>query len=139
MAIVYLEDLLKHVPNKYLAVNVIAKRARSLNDELLGAGFAQNQKPITVATEELSSGELSYQVVVPKVTQEETPTLFATESDGEDHLVELYGEQSKEDSEGDSDNGESEAVDDTETVVESEPDDTEDNNGESETEPTESE
>lgn len=135
MAIVYLEDLAKMVPNKYLAVNVIAKRARSLNDELLGAGFAQNQKPISVATDELSSGELSYEVVDPKVSQEEIPPLFSTESDGEDQLVELYGEeQSEEDSEkGDTDEHE------TEAVGEAEPDETEDVSGDSEIEPTESE
>ncbi len=133
MAIVYLEDLIKHVPNKYLAVNVIAKRARSLNDELLGAGFAQNQKPISVATDELSSGELSYNVVDPKVSQEEISPLFATESDGEDHLVELYGEQPAEDSEGDADKGETEAVDETET------DESEDDSSDSETASEESE
>ncbi len=155
MAIVYLEDLIKRVPNKYLAVNVIAKRARSLNDELLGAGFAQNQKPISVATDELSSGGLSYQVVDPKVSQDEILPFFATESDGEDHLVELYGEPPAEDSEDDVDKGETEALPDplrdvfvekndadkgeTEVVDESETDESEEDSGDSAPEPTASE
>ncbi|MYF99470.1 DNA-directed RNA polymerase subunit omega [Candidatus Poribacteria bacterium] len=99
MAIVYLEELVKHVPNKYLAVNVIAKRARSLNDELLGAGLSKKQKPVSIATDELSSGELSYKIVNPETSESEVKSLFSSESEGyntlegEDHLEELYGEK----------------------------------------------
>ena len=105
MAIVYLEELVKHVPNKYLAVNVIAKRARSLNDELIGAGLTQKQKPVSVATEELSLGQLSYKILDPKTSEPETESLFTSKSEGydlvegEDHKVELFGEKSTEESE----------------------------------------
>ncbi len=99
MAIVYLEELVKHVPNKYLAVNVIAKRARSLNDELLGAGLSKKQKPVSIATDELSSGQLSYEIVDSGTSESEVKSLFSSESEGynaiegEDHLEELYGEK----------------------------------------------
>ncbi|MCY4402329.1 MAG: DNA-directed RNA polymerase subunit omega [Candidatus Poribacteria bacterium] len=105
MAIVYLEELVKHVPNKYLAVNVIAKRARSLNDELLGAGLSKKQKPVSIATDELSSGELSYKIVDTETAESGENSQFTSESEGydsvegEDHLAELYGEKSTEDSE----------------------------------------
>ena len=76
MTIVYLEELIEQVENKYLAVNVIAKRARSLNDELLGAGLSQKQKPVSVATDELASGKLSYQKLDPDTTESDNQPLF---------------------------------------------------------------
>ena len=114
MAIVYLEELVEKVPNKYLAVNVIAKRARSLNDELLGAGLSQKQKPVSVATDELASGKLSYQQLDPNTQESESPTLFTSESEGYDEveeentLAELYGENAAEDNEVESTDNEAE-------------------------------
>lgn len=113
MAIVYLEELVKHVPNKYLAVNVIAKRARSLNDELLGAGLSKKQKPVSIATEELSSGQLSYKTVDPETAESGNKSLFPSESEGEDHLAELYGEKAT----GDSEKGVEEKAEESEVVV----------------------
>ncbi|MCE2401439.1 DNA-directed RNA polymerase subunit omega [Candidatus Poribacteria bacterium] len=110
MAIVYLEELVKQVPNKYLAVNVIAKRARSLNDELLGAGLSKKQKPVSVATEELASGELTYKKVDPNTSESEMKSIFTSESDDYDavdkdeQIAELFGESSTEDSDADTDN-----------------------------------
>ena len=111
MAIVYLEELVKQVPNKYLAVNVIAKRARALNDELLGAGLSKKQKPVSVATEELASGELTYKKVDPNTLESEMKALLTSESDDHDavdkdeQIAELFGESSTEDSGVDEDNG----------------------------------
>ena len=110
MAIVYLEELVKHVPNKYLAVNVIAKRARSLNDELLGAGLSKKQKPVSVATEELASGELAYKKVDPNTSEPETKPVFTSESDdfdavdGDEHIAELFGESVVEESDTETNN-----------------------------------
>ena len=110
MAIVYLEELVKQVPNKYLAVNVIAKRARSLNDELLGVGLSKKQKPVSVATEELASGELTYKKVDPNTSESEMKSIFTSESDDYDavdkdeQIAELFGESSTEDSDADTDN-----------------------------------
>ena len=110
MAIVYLEELVKQVPNKYLAVNVIAKRARALNDELLGAGLSKKQKPVSVATEELASGELTYKKVDPNTLESEMKAILTSESDAHDavdkdeQIAELFGESSTEDSGVDEDN-----------------------------------
>ena len=118
MAIVYLEDLVKHVPNKYLAVNVIAKRARSLNDELLGAGLSKKPKPVSVATDELEAGQLSYKILDPNAPEFETEVDLATESEGYDvvetaeQIAEIFGEQPTEDSENDAENLETD-IDDT--------------------------
>ena len=117
MAIVYLEDLVKHVPNKYLAVNVIAKRARSLNDELLGAGLSKKPKPVSVATEELELGQLSYQILDPNAPKNETDeTTFTSESEGYDpvegpeNIADIFAEKTTEDS--DADDATSEDTDD---------------------------
>ncbi len=59
MSVVYHEDLAKHVENKYLAVNIIAKRARELNETVLATGAAK-QKFVVVATQELIDGELEF-------------------------------------------------------------------------------
>ena len=103
MAIIYLEELTKHVENKYLAVNVIAKRARAINDDLMGAGLTKKQKPVSVATEELAAGELTYQKIDPTAVDSDTKLVFTTESDDYDevdtdeHIAEIFGESITED------------------------------------------
>lgn len=98
MPIVYLEELDEQVDNKYLAVNIIAKRARALNDELLGAGLSKKKMPVSIATEELAAGELEYKKVDPKPIESGAPSIFASESSGfdavdpDEHFEELYGE-----------------------------------------------
>lgn len=105
MAIVYLEELTEKVPNKYLAVNVIAKRARSINDELLGAGLSQKQKPVSEATDDLASGKLSYQKIDPDTQESESESIFTLESEDyeevaeENPLAEIYGEGAAEERE----------------------------------------
>ncbi|RKU11657.1 DNA-directed RNA polymerase subunit omega [Candidatus Poribacteria bacterium] len=109
MAIVYLEELGKQVSNKYLAVNVIAKRARALNDELLGAGLSKKQKPVSVATEELAAGELTYNTLDPNASEPEAELIFTSESDGfdavdgDEQIAELFGESLTEASDTDED------------------------------------
>ena len=68
MPLIYLEDILKrgdnkeHSSNKYLAVNIAAKRAREINAEnSLPMLMANAQKPVTIAIDELSSGRINYE------------------------------------------------------------------------------
>ncbi|RKU29684.1 hypothetical protein C6497_05985 [Candidatus Poribacteria bacterium] len=102
MPIVYLEELDEQVHNKYLAVNIIAKRARALNDELLGAGLSKKKMPVSIATEELAAGELVYEKVDPEPIASGTPSIFTSESSGfdavdaDEHFEELYGENANE-------------------------------------------
>lgn len=130
MAIVYLEELGKQVSNKYLAVNVIAKRARALNDELLGAGLSKKQKPVSVATEELASGELTYKTVDPNASEPEAELIFTSESDGfdavdgDEQIAELFGESLTETSDTDTDEDVDTEVSDTDEDVDSEVSDT---------------
>ena len=99
MAIVYLEELVEKVPNKnkYLAVNIISKRARALNDEFAGISLAQKQKPVSVATEELAAGELTYKQGTSEQETSQPAAVFASESedfdavDGDEQFAALYG------------------------------------------------
>ncbi len=127
MAIVYLEELAEKVPNKYLAVNVIAKRARLLNDELLGAGLSQKQKPVSEATEDLATGKLSYRQLDPNTSESDSESIFSLDPEGYDEveeenpLAEIYGENASDEDE----------VEPTDTVPDDTQAETEDESGDS--------
>ena len=62
MPLIYLEDILEHSGNKYLSVNIAAKRAREINAEnSLPMLMPNAEKPVTVAIEELKSGRIEYE------------------------------------------------------------------------------
>ena len=62
MPLIYLEDILDHDGNKYLAVNIAAKRAREINAEnSLPMLITNAQKPVTIAIDELRSGRIDYE------------------------------------------------------------------------------
>lgn len=62
MPLIYLEDILEQGGNKYLAVNIAAKRAREINAEnSLPMLITNAQKPVTAAIDELQSGRIDYE------------------------------------------------------------------------------
>lgn len=71
MSVVYLEDVIKVVGNKYLAINMAGQRARQLNEKgiSLFAGVAP-RNPAALAIEELVEGKIGYNELSPL---EETP------------------------------------------------------------------
>ena len=70
MPLIYLEDILEHDGNKYLAVNIAAKRAREINAEnSLPMLITNTQKPVTIAIDELRSGRIDYE----ELDQQEAP------------------------------------------------------------------
>ena len=92
MPLIYLEDILEHGGNKYLAVNIAAKRAREINAEnSLPMLMANAEKPVTVAIDELSSGRIAHE----ELDQPEEPTedsLFASADHEEDEETEVVEE-----------------------------------------------
>ena len=58
MATIYLEDIVKIVGNKYLAVNMASQRARQLNEKGLSILSPNMRKPAPVAIEELVEGQI---------------------------------------------------------------------------------
>ena len=78
--VVYNEDLTKTVKNKYLAVNIAAKRARDINANGLPLAPAnaadKKKKPVAVATQELIAGKLHFEKGEAKVPDSKTPQIF---------------------------------------------------------------
>ena len=54
-----MSDLLKNVNSRYLLVNVIAHRARQIALEAEALGESIDQKPVSIAIEEIADGQLS--------------------------------------------------------------------------------
>lgn len=54
-----MNKLTAHVPNRYLLVNVVARRARQIAQEAELAGEKMNAKSVTLAIHEVADGKLS--------------------------------------------------------------------------------
>lgn len=54
-----MNKLTAHVPNRYLLVNVVARRARQIAQEAEIAGEKMNVKSVTLAIQEVADGKLS--------------------------------------------------------------------------------
>ncbi len=52
-------ELSKSVPNRYLLVNVVARRARQIAEKADVEGVHLTQKPVTSAINEVADGKLS--------------------------------------------------------------------------------
>lgn len=61
----YMSDLLKKVDNRYLLVNITAKRARdiadkkNLDEEETGEIIKDDEKPVSIALREIESGKIN--------------------------------------------------------------------------------
>lgn len=53
-----MSELLKHINSRYLLVNTVASRARQIADEAAELGEHLEEKPVTLAIEEVVDGEL---------------------------------------------------------------------------------
>lgn len=54
-----MNTLTKNVPNRYLLVNVVARRARQIADEAEQEGIRLDEKPVTEAIGEVAEGKLT--------------------------------------------------------------------------------
>ena len=79
MSMIYLEDVLKIVDNKYLAVNMAAQRARQLNEREFALLSSATQKPATVASEELIKGKIGYRIADPAAQDSDELVIFSTD------------------------------------------------------------
>ena len=52
-------DMLKHVDSRYLLVNVVAQRARTIAAEAMAFEEELTEKPVTLAIREVAAGELT--------------------------------------------------------------------------------
>ena len=50
--------LTEHIPNRYMMVNVVARRARQIADDADEAGIQLDEKPVTLAIHEVADGKI---------------------------------------------------------------------------------
>lgn len=85
--IIMLEDLEGIVENKYLAVNIAARRARNLNEGDRSVINTTAVKASTIALQELVQNKLSYRVREVKPAKEDSLELDETLLDDEEPLL----------------------------------------------------
>ena len=54
-----MNQLTSQVPNRYMLVNVVARRARQIADNAEEAGEILTEKPVTLAIHEVAEGKLT--------------------------------------------------------------------------------
>lgn len=54
-----MNKLTANVPNRYLLVNVVARRARQIAQEAEDTGIKMDVKPVTLAINEVAEGKIS--------------------------------------------------------------------------------
>ena len=53
-----INDLLKQVPSRYMLVNVVAHRARQIASQAEDEGYPLDEKPVTLALNEVARGDV---------------------------------------------------------------------------------
>lgn len=61
-----MKDLLEKIPSRYELVNVVACRARKIANEVESSGEQLEEKPVSIAIQEVADGKLT-----PERAQEE--------------------------------------------------------------------
>ena len=54
-----MNKLTEYIPNRYMMVNVVARRARQIAIEAESSGVALEDKPFTLVIREVANGELT--------------------------------------------------------------------------------
>lgn len=54
-----MSKLNSYIPNRYMLVNVVARRARQIAEEAEDAGLHLDEKPVTLAIHEVADGKLT--------------------------------------------------------------------------------
>ena len=55
-----MSDLSQHIPNRYMLVNVVAKRAREIAEAYERENMPLDEKPVTMAIDEVADGALDF-------------------------------------------------------------------------------
>lgn len=54
-----MSKLNSYIPNRYMLVNVVARRARQIAEEAENTGLRLEEKPVTLAIHEVADGKLA--------------------------------------------------------------------------------
>ena len=66
-------ELLKHIDSRYLLVNVVARRARQIAEEAEETGTHLDEKPVTLAIDEVSEGRINASQMDLTIEEENVP------------------------------------------------------------------
>lgn len=55
-----MSELSEHIPNRYMLVNVVAKRARQIAEAYEQENLPLDEKPVTMAIDEVADGTLDF-------------------------------------------------------------------------------
>ncbi len=64
-----MNKLTEYVPNRYMMVNVVARRARQIADEAEQSGEKLAEKPVTMAINELAEGKFNAGTIDTKIEE----------------------------------------------------------------------
>lgn len=66
-----MNKLSQYIPNRYLMVNVVARRARQIAQDAEGAGEHLDDKPVTMAIHEVAEGKFDASTINTVIEDEE--------------------------------------------------------------------
>ncbi len=58
MVLYPMNEMLAHIESRYMLVNIVAHRARQISEQAEESHVSLEEKPVTIALEEVRSGEL---------------------------------------------------------------------------------
>lgn len=65
-----MSELLKHIPSRYLLVNVVARRARQIAEEAEATGQHLDEKPVTLAIHEVAEGKFDAHTIDTEIEED---------------------------------------------------------------------
>ena len=68
-----MSELLKHIPSRYLLVNVVARRARQISESAEEIGEPLDEKPVTLAIQEVADGKLDARSMDLTIEEDNVP------------------------------------------------------------------
>ena len=83
MARITVEDCLKNVPNRFLLVNMVAKRVRQIREGSEYLVSAPKNEDIVISLREIAAGKIKLTHVTPALPEFEEPAALPESKEGE--------------------------------------------------------
>ncbi len=83
MARITVEDCLKNVPNRFLLVNMVAKRVRQIREGSEYLVSAPKNEDIVISLREIAAGKIKLTPVTPALSEVEEPAALPESTEGE--------------------------------------------------------
>jgi DNA-directed RNA polymerase subunit omega len=83
VARITVEDCLKNVPNRFLLVNMVAKRVRQIREGSEYLVSAPKNEDIVISLREIAAGKIKLTPVTPALPEFEEPAALPVSTEGE--------------------------------------------------------